>query len=51
MVTDTTGEITALFYGRTHIPGVGPGARSSSAARSGSQTGTVMINPAYELLA
>src|SRR5262249_23911959 len=26
-VTDATGEITALFYGRTHIPGMEPGSR------------------------
>jgi hypothetical protein len=26
-VADSTGELTALFYGRTHIPGVEPGRR------------------------
>jgi len=51
LVTDGTGEITALFYGRTHIPGVEPGSRIQLRGRVGvGQTGTVMINPAYELL-
>ena len=52
LVTDATGEITALFYGRTHIPGVEPGSRIQLHGRVGiRETGTVMINPAYELLA
>jgi amino acid transporter len=52
LVTDSTGEITALFYGRTHIPGVEPGSRIQLHGRVGAgETGTVMINPAYELLA
>jgi len=50
-VTDTTGEITALFYGRTHIPGVEPGTMIQLRGRVGVKaTGTVMVNPAYELL-
>ena len=50
-VTDATGEITALFYGRTHIPGVEPGTMIQLRGRVGIQDGaTVMINPAYELI-
>jgi len=50
-VTDATGEITALFYGRTHIPGVEPGTMIQLRGRVGVKgTGTVMVNPAYELL-
>jgi amino acid transporter len=51
LVTDTTGEITALFYGRTHIPGMEPGSMIQLRGRVGvKDTGTVMVNPAYELL-
>jgi amino acid transporter len=51
VVTDATGEITALFYGRTHIPGVEPGSRIQLRGRVGvKDTGAVMVNPAYELL-
>jgi amino acid transporter len=51
LVTDGTGEITALFYGRTHIPGVETGSTILLRGRAGIQeTGTVMINPAYELI-
>ena len=50
-VTDATGEITALFYGRTHIPGLEPGSMIQLRGRVGvKDTGTVMVNPAYELL-
>jgi amino acid transporter len=50
-VADGTGEITALFYGRTHIPGVEPGIMIQLRGRVGvKNTGTVMVNPAYELL-
>ncbi len=50
-VIDATGEITALFYGRTHIPGVEPGSMIQLRGRVGvKDTGTVMVNPAYELL-
>jgi amino acid transporter len=34
-VTDATGEITALFYGRTHIPGVEPGSMIQLRGRVG----------------
>jgi amino acid transporter len=52
LVTDGTGEITALFYGRTHIPGVKTGSKILLRGRVGVQeNGPVMINPAYELIA
>jgi amino acid transporter len=51
LITDGTGEITALFYGRTHIPGVETGSKIVLRGRAGIQgTGMVMINPAYELI-
>jgi RecG-like helicase len=50
-VADDTGALIARFYGRTGIPGVGPGARvrleGKVSLRSG---GPVMTNPAYELV-
>ena len=51
-IVDSTGQLTAMFYGRSHIPGLDPGAK----VRFTGQVGTrgreaVMINPAYELLA
>jgi len=50
-VADSTGSLTAMFYGRTHIPGVEPGARlrldGKVSVRDG---GPAMINPAYQLL-
>ena len=50
-VTDTSGELTALFYGRTHIPGLRPGSNVQLRGTvSITSAGTVMINPAYELL-
>jgi hypothetical protein len=50
-VVDASGEITALFYGRTHIPGVEPGAMIQLRGRVGiKDAGAVMVNPAYELL-
>jgi len=50
MITAADGELTALFYGRTNIPGLGPGSnvRLRGSVSTG-KTGTVMINPAYEL--
>lgn len=51
LVTDGTGEITALFYGRTHIPGVETGSKILLRGRVGIRdTGLVMVNPAYELI-
>ncbi len=50
-IADSTGQLTALFYGRSHIPGLECGAlvrfRGPVGLRDG---GPVMINPAYELL-
>ncbi len=51
VVTDTSGELTALFYGRTHITGLRPGSNVRLRGTvSITSTGAVMINPAYELL-
>ena len=51
-IADATGSLTAMFYGRTHIPGFEPGVRlrldGKVSMRGG---GPAMINPAYELLA
>jgi len=50
-VTDTSGELIALFYGRTHITGLRPGGSVKLRGTVGiTSTGAVMINPAYELL-
>jgi hypothetical protein len=51
-VVDATGQLTALFYGRSYIPGMDPGAKvrfTGQVGRRGSDA--VMVNPAYELLA
>ena len=51
-VADSTGELTALFYGRSNIPGLRPGSKIRLRGPVGIREGTpVMINPAYELLA
>ena len=51
-VADAIGELTAMFYGRTHIPGVEPGARLRLQGKvSIREDGPVMINPAYQLVA
>jgi amino acid transporter len=50
-VADSTGDLTALFYGRSHIPGIDCGARVRFRGPVGLRPeGPVMINPAYELL-
>ena len=51
-ISDGTGELTALFYGRSHIPGIVCGARVRFKGSVGIKGGghPVMINPAYELL-
>ena len=50
-VADATGALTAMFYGRTHIPGVEPGARLRLKGKvSRREGGPAMINPAYQLL-
>jgi amino acid transporter len=51
-VADSTGELTALFYGRSNIPGLRPGSKIRLRGPVGLREGVpVMINPAYELLA
>ena len=51
-ISDATGDLTALFYGRSHIPGVICGSRVRFRGAVGIRHGRpVMINPAYELLA
>jgi hypothetical protein len=50
-ISDGTGQLTALFYGRSHIPGIVCGARVRFRGSVGLKGGhPVMINPAYELL-
>ena len=50
-IADSTGDLTALFYGRSHIPGIVCGARVRFRGPVGLRPeGPVMINPAYELL-
>jgi amino acid transporter len=50
-IADSTGALTAMFYGRTHIPGVEPGARLRLDGKvSLREGGPAMINPAYQLL-
>ena len=49
-VADATGTLTAMFYGRTHIPGVEPGARIRLVGKVSMRGGgPAMINPAYQL--
>ena len=51
-ISDSTGDLTALFYGRSHIPGIVCGSRVRFRGSVGiKNTGPVMVNPAYELLA
>src|SRR5271169_6329230 len=50
-VSDGSGQLTALFYGRSHIPGIVCGARVRFRGSVGIKDGhPVMTNPAYELL-
>jgi amino acid transporter len=51
-IADSTGDLTALFYGRTHIPGLEPGRqiRLHGMAGVGTDGRPTMINPGYELL-
>ena len=50
-ISDGTGSLTALFYGRSHIPGIVCGARVRFKGSVGIKDGhPVMINPAYELI-
>jgi hypothetical protein len=51
-VADSTGDLTALFYGRSHIAGVICGSLVRLRGPVGLKDGhPVMINPAYELVA
>jgi hypothetical protein len=51
-ISDRTGELTAMFYGRSHIPGIVCSARVRLHGAVGFRADgqPVMINPAYELL-
>jgi len=50
-IADSTGDLTALFYGRSRIPGLMCGSRVRFRGTVGMKDGAaVMINPAYELL-
>ena len=50
-IADSTGELTALFYGRSYIPGMDCGGRVRFRGRVSLHEGQpVMINPAYELI-
>jgi hypothetical protein len=50
-ISDSTGDLTALFYGRSRIPGLICGARVRFRGTVGIKNGApVMINPAYELV-
>jgi amino acid transporter len=51
-ISDSTGDLTALFYGRSHIPGMACGTKVRFRGPVGLRDGApVMVNPAYELLA
>ena len=51
-IEDSTGQLTALFYGRSNIAGLRPGSRVRLRGQVGiRENRPVMINPAYELLA
>ena len=51
VISDSAGELTALFYGRQHIAGIEPGAKIRLTGAYGLRGGTPeMINPNYELL-
>ncbi len=51
-IEDSTGQLTAMFYGRSNIPGLRPGIKVRLRGRVGLSDGKpIMINPAYELLA
>jgi hypothetical protein len=50
-ISDSTGDLTALFYGRSRIPGLMCGSRVRFRGPVGIKGGApVMINPAYELV-
>ena len=50
-ISDSTGDLTALFYGRSRIPGLMCGSRVRFRGPVGIKEGVpVMTNPAYELI-
>jgi len=51
-IADSSGDLTALFYGRTHITGMEPGCRIrlQGMVGTGDDGRPAMINPHYELL-
>ncbi|MBV9093316.1 MAG: OB-fold nucleic acid binding domain-containing protein, partial [Streptosporangiaceae bacterium] len=50
-ISDSTGDLTAMFYGRSNIPGLMCGSKVRFRGTVGIRDGApVMINPAYELL-
>jgi amino acid transporter len=50
-ISDGSGTLTAMFYGRSHIPGIVCSARVRFKGSVGIKDGhPVMINPAYELI-
>jgi hypothetical protein len=51
-VADSTGELTAMFYGRARIGGLEPGrqVRLRGMVGIGDDGRPAMVNPAYELL-
>ena len=50
-ISDSTGDLTALFYGRSRIPGLMCGSRVRFRGPVGIKDGApVMANPAYELI-
>lgn len=51
-VADSTGELTAVFYGRAHIAGIEPGRRIRlcGVVGIGADGRPAMANPRYELL-
>jgi len=50
-ISDSTGDLTALFYGRSKIAGMMCGSRVRLRGQAGLKEGLpVMVNPAYELI-
>jgi amino acid transporter len=50
-ISDSTGDLTAMFYGRSKIPGLMCGSKVRFRGSVGIRDGApVMVNPAYELL-
>jgi len=50
-ISDSTGDLTAMFYGRSKIPGLMCGSKVRFRGAVGIRDGApVMINPAYELV-